>query len=175
MSNLYVNQMEYNFLVNLIEEAMLTCGEIDADGYDCADSLLKKLGYPEVYRNDIWSKVVCKDFRYKERCKVPSHYRISIPHQCFGIARSDDDDTCERCDANSQCLIAAEMLSQEKSIRRDERIKTLIENNVYKFRCENCGIFVKTLSLHCPKCKKEGFLCGSFKDEDLAKWIGDHV
>jgi hypothetical protein len=140
MSNLYVNQKEYDFLVNLIEEAMLTCGEIDADGYDCADSLLKKLGYPEIYRNNIWSKIVCKDFRYKERCKVPRHY-----------------------------------LFDENLIRRDEHIKTLLENNVYKFRCENCGIFVKTLSLHCPQCKKEGFLCGSFKDEDLKKWIEDHV
>jgi hypothetical protein len=176
MSNLYVNQKEYDFLVNLIEEAMLTRGEIDSDGYDCSDSLLKKLGYPEVYRNGIWNKIVCKDFLYKERCKVPSHYnRTPISHQCFGIARDDEDDTCERCDANSQCLMAAEMLSQEEFIRRDERIKTLIENNVYKFRCENCGIFAKTLSLHCSNCGKEGYLCGSFKDEDLKKWLEDHV
>lgn len=169
--------MEYNFLVNLIEDAMLTCGEISADEYDCAESLLRKLGYPEVYRNEIQSRLEKQDFRYKERCKVPNHYnRNPIAHQCFGIARDDDeDDICKNCDANSQCLIATEILSQEESIRRDEHIRTLIENNVYKFRCENCGIFAKTLSLHCSNCGKEGYLCGSFKDEDLKKWLEDHV
>lgn len=73
MSNLYVNQEEYNFLVNLIEEAMLTCGEISASDYDCADSLLQKLHYPSSYIHEINTRLANNDFRYDIRCKVKSH------------------------------------------------------------------------------------------------------
>ena len=64
MSNLYVNQNEYNFLVNLIEDAMLTRGEISADGYDAAYSLLKKLGYPLGYVDSIRQRLENGDYRY---------------------------------------------------------------------------------------------------------------
>lgn len=73
MPNLYVNQEEYNFLINLIEEAMLTCGEIDADSYDYADSLLQKLNYPPSYIHEIHTRLANGDFRYDIRCKVKSH------------------------------------------------------------------------------------------------------
>ena len=173
MSNLYVNQMEYNFLVNLIEDAMLTCGEIDADGYDCSESLLRKLGYPEVYRNEIQSRLEKQDFRYKERCKVPSHSDFDKLQSVLNDLEKWGDESLMGYHGKDMANVYLKLKIDE--IRKAERIKTLIENNVYEFRCENCGIFVKTLSLHCPNCHKEGYLCGSFKDEDLKKWLEDHV
>lgn len=74
MSHIYVNLNEYNFLVNIIEAAMLTRGEIDSDGYDAAESLLKKLGYPEAYRNEISEKIAAGKFRYL----YPRHLQMDV-------------------------------------------------------------------------------------------------
>jgi hypothetical protein len=74
MSKIYVNLHEYEFLIRAIEDAMLTYGELDSDSYDAAESLLKKLGYPQYYRDDIKKRLKEQDFRWKGRS--PYHKRV---------------------------------------------------------------------------------------------------
>lgn len=69
MGKIYVNDGEYDFLVRLIEDTMLTEGELDSEWYECAENLLIKLGYPESYRKEITERLNKKDFRFKRpRC-----------------------------------------------------------------------------------------------------------
>ena len=57
---------------------------------------------------------------------TPATERVEIPHYCFGIARDDsgEDDVCENCAANSQCMAVSDLLN-EKISERDKVLKGL--------------------------------------------------
>src|SRR5512138_2903058 len=67
--SIYVNEDEYDFLIRVIEDAMLTQGELDSTWYDNAHTILVKLGYPKDRINEIDYRLMRKDFRFnRPRC-----------------------------------------------------------------------------------------------------------